>query len=61
MENCKYLFVKPIELRNRFTDFVYENRMRAILPARSIPTSRRMPRDTEEYKTMNESSRYTYG
>ena len=63
MEQCNYLFVKPIELRLRFTDFVYQNRVRAMLPARQLPYKRHAPRDTEDYKNsyLNESSRYTYG
>lgn len=33
LESCQYLFVRPNDIRKRFTDFVCENRARAMLPS----------------------------
>jgi len=34
--DCDYLFLKPNELRKRFTEYVMMNKARAMLPSRTI-------------------------
>ena len=34
MEESEYLIIKPNELRKKYTQFVYNNKLRALLPSR---------------------------
>jgi len=39
MEDSKYAILKPYELRRLYTEYVFQNRQRAMLPSKSIRSS----------------------
>lgn len=47
LEECKYLLLRPHEVRNKYTEYVWQNKARALLPSRSF---KRTTKDSEEQK-----------
>jgi hypothetical protein len=41
LEDCKYLLIKPHEIRKKYTEYVWQNRPRALLPSRPLKRNRK--------------------
>jgi len=54
MEDCKFLVIKPHELRKKYTEYVWQNQARARLPSR--PLKRNTKESYEEVKRPSDTS-----
>jgi hypothetical protein len=48
MEDSAYLLVKPHEIRKRYTEYVWQNKARALLPSKLIRRTTLGQREYEE-------------
>ena len=58
MEEHAYLLIKPHEIRKKYTEFVWQNKARALLPTRILRRTQGYRESGEESKdySLNESS-----
>jgi hypothetical protein len=49
IEDAEYIFIRPHELRKRFTEYVILNKARAMLPSRTIVNSRKSNQMNQSY------------